>query len=72
MISLSHGRVHGRTVFDCFDDLCRHTFASLLAQQPDIKLEKVSKWLGHKDLNTTLKYYANLKTDVYDADIDRL
>ena len=48
----------------------RHTFASLLAQQ-GVAIEKISKWLGHVKLQTTLDYYANVCPNNYDEAINQ-
>ncbi len=45
----------------------RHTFASQLASA-GVSLYKISKWLGHSDVNTT-QIYAHLQT--HDEDINR-
>lgn len=49
----------------------RHTYVSLLLQN-GVSLVKVSKWVGHRKYETTLKYYANLATDHYDEDCNRM
>ncbi len=49
--------------------LFRHTFASRLAQR-GVSLRKISEWLGHADMRTTM-IYAHL-TPAYDSDIERL
>lgn len=48
----------------------RHTFASLLIQH-GVPLEKISKWLGHRNIQTTLDYYANACPDNYDEAINQ-
>jgi integrase len=35
---------------------CRHTCASRLAQTPGINLPFVRQWLGHKSIQTTMRY----------------
>jgi len=47
----------------------RHTFASHLVQN-NVPLYKVSRWLGHRSLNTT-QIYANF-APLYDKDIEKL
>lgn len=47
----------------------RHTFASL-AVQAGVPIFKVSQWLGHQDVKTTM-IYAHLTTS-YDSDISRI
>ncbi len=49
--------------------LFRHTFASRLAQR-GVSLRKISEWLGHADMRTTM-IYAHL-APVYDSDIEKL
>ncbi len=49
--------------------LMRHTFASWLVQA-GVPLAKLSAWLGHAQIQTTMRY-AHLAPG-HDADIDRL
>lgn len=50
--------------------LFRHTFASRLVQA-GVDIFKVSKWLGHASVTTTM-IYAHLSPHNYDEDINRL
>lgn len=50
--------------------LFRHTFASRLVQA-GVDIFKVSKWLGHTSVTTTM-IYAHLSPNNYDDDINRL
>lgn len=50
--------------------LFRHTFASRLVQA-GVDIFKVSKWLGHSNVTTTM-IYAHLSPNNYDNDINRL
>lgn len=50
--------------------LFRHTFASRLVQA-GVDIFKISKWLGHASISTTM-IYAHLAPRNYDSDIDRL
>ena len=38
----------------------RHTFASWLLEEPGMNLYTVSKWLGHRDIKTTVNTYGHL------------
>ncbi len=49
--------------------LLRHTFGSRCAQQ-GISIYKISKWLGHKSVQTTM-IYAHL-AEQFDSDIERI
>ena len=50
--------------------LFRHTFASRLVQA-GVDIFKVSKWLGHTSVATTM-IYAHMSPNNYDDDINRL
>lgn len=46
----------------------RHTFASLLVQK-GVSIFKVSQWLGHASVSTTMRHYATLAPG-YDPDVE--
>ncbi|MBW1784125.1 MAG: site-specific integrase, partial [Deltaproteobacteria bacterium] len=50
---------------------CRSHFATSLVRSGVHQL-KVQKWLGHANLETTMRYYADVACDNYDEDINRL
>ena len=50
--------------------LLRNTFASQLVQK-GVDVYKVSKWLGHSNITTTMRY-AHLAPNRYDEDIDKI
>lgn len=50
--------------------LLRKTFATQLLRR-GVSVAKVSVWLGHADVKTTMNYYGNLMPDRYDEDIDK-
>ena len=39
---------------------CRHTFASWLLTESGMNLYTVSRWLGHRDIKTTVNTYGHL------------
>ena len=50
---------------------CRSHFGSR-AVQNGIHIQKVQSWLGHADVSTTVKHYANIAAGKYDPEIDKL
>ncbi len=51
---------------------CRKTFASLLVQNPDVTPRSTQSYMGHKDIHTTLMYYAfNTQTEEEQANAAR-
>lgn len=47
----------------------RHTYATILKEK-GVSPVDVARWLGHKDLNTTYRYYFGQHMDVWEAALD--
>jgi integrase len=60
-------RVHVPKVYGWH--IFRHTFATRLVQR-GCSIAKISKWMGHANIQVTLDYYANLAPENYDDDIN--